>query len=87
MGTTPWSCSCTHGAHHQQQIIQAAQQLLLDFDLCSKYGPMSGLTRMQRWERAAAAALDPPEAVKEVLLQHGLESAYNQPRLMSGKRM
>ncbi len=63
----------------------AAQQVLLDFDMCSKYGPMSGMTRMQRWERAAAAGLDPPVMVQHLLLEKGLDSVHNQPTLMKGK--
>uniref|UniRef100_A0A7M4FYZ0 Uncharacterized protein n=1 Tax=Crocodylus porosus TaxID=8502 RepID=A0A7M4FYZ0_CROPO len=30
-----------------------------------------GITRLQRWERAAALGLSPPDAVREALLQHG----------------
>lgn len=57
----------------------AAKQTLLEFDFNPSYGPFSGLTRMQRWQRAADAALDPPPQVKELLLHYGLDSPYNQP--------
>lgn len=58
---------------------EADKQTLLAFDFNSQFGPFSGLTRMQRWQRADAAALDPPPQVRELLLRYGLDSPYNQP--------
>jgi DNA polymerase delta subunit 4 len=58
---------------------QAAKQTLLEFDLTSAYGPFTGLSRMERWNRAEAAALDPPPHVRDLLLHYGLDSPYNQP--------
>ncbi|KYO28092.1 DNA polymerase delta subunit 4 isoform B [Alligator mississippiensis] len=49
----------------------APLDLLKRFDLSPEYGPCTGITRLQRWERAAALGLSPPDAVREALLQHG----------------
>ncbi|KAI0769260.1 DNA polymerase delta, subunit 4-domain-containing protein [Irpex lacteus] len=42
--------------------------ILRVFDLSYEYGPCIGMTRLQRWERADALGLNPPLAVKEILL-------------------
>lgn len=35
------------------------------------------MTRMERWERAAALGLEPPPAVRDMLVAAGLDSAAN----------
>lgn len=40
----------------------------MQFDLCSKYGPVSGLTRMERWERAVKFGLNPPKRIHDLLV-------------------
>ncbi|KAI0091453.1 DNA polymerase delta, subunit 4-domain-containing protein [Irpex rosettiformis] len=42
--------------------------ILRVFDLSYEYGPCVGMTRLQRWERADTLGLNPPLAVKEILL-------------------
>ena len=65
-------------------------RLLKDFDLNYAFGPCNGeklyrrfslfhlrtgITRLKRWERAKKLNLNPPEEIKEIILQHGVE--YN----------
>lgn len=45
-------------------------EMLRRFDLAWEYGPCSGITRLQRWERARALGLSPPAAVRDALLEH-----------------
>lgn len=62
----------------QEQAVQATgldnatEDLLRRFDLTAKYGPCTGLTRLERWQRSAALGLNPPTDVKAALerLQH-----------------
>ncbi|XP_061856377.1 DNA polymerase delta subunit 4 [Colius striatus] len=44
--------------------------MLRRFDLAWEYGPCTGITRLQRWERAQALGLNPPASVRDVLLEH-----------------
>lgn len=39
---------------------EAAEAALRQFDLTSKFGPCVGISRLERWERAAKLGLDPP---------------------------
>uniref|UniRef100_A0A8D0GZJ6 DNA polymerase delta 4, accessory subunit n=1 Tax=Sphenodon punctatus TaxID=8508 RepID=A0A8D0GZJ6_SPHPU len=45
-------------------------EMLKQFDLSWEYGPCTGITRLQRWERAQLLGLNPPLTVREMLLQH-----------------
>jgi len=42
--------------------------ILRIFDLSYEYGPCVGVTRLERWERAAALGLNPPSEVREILM-------------------
>lgn len=44
--------------------------MLRQFDLAWEYGPCTGITRLQRWERARALGLSPPAAIRDALLEH-----------------
>ncbi|XP_061101806.1 DNA polymerase delta subunit 4 [Conger conger] len=44
---------------------------LQQFDLDWTYGPCSGISRMQRWERAELHGLKPPQAIRDLLLRSG----------------
>jgi DNA polymerase delta subunit 4 len=44
---------------------------LTKYDLTSEFGPLSGLTRLERWERAETMGLQPPPVVKKLILEHG----------------
>ncbi|NXW89507.1 DPOD4 polymerase, partial [Alopecoenas beccarii] len=50
---------------------QALMEMLRHFDLAWEYGPCTGITRLQRWERAQALGLSPPKPVRDALLEHG----------------
>ncbi|XP_074852143.1 DNA polymerase delta subunit 4 [Carettochelys insculpta] len=45
-------------------------EMLRQFDLHWEYGPCTGITRLQRWERAESLGLNPPVVVRETLLEH-----------------
>ncbi|NXL11715.1 DPOD4 polymerase, partial [Mesembrinibis cayennensis] len=49
---------------------QAILEMLRRFDLAWEYGPCTGITRLQRWERAQALGLSPPDPVRDALLEH-----------------
>jgi len=42
--------------------------ILQAFDNTYDYGPSLGMTRLERWQRADAMGLDPPVAVRDILL-------------------
>lgn len=44
-----------------------SERELRQFDLDSRYGPCIGLTRLERWERAAKLGLEPPAHVRQLL--------------------
>ncbi|NXU66950.1 DPOD4 polymerase, partial [Horornis vulcanius] len=48
----------------------ALLEMLRRFDLSWEYGPCTGITRLQRWERAQELGLSPPGPIREALLEH-----------------
>ena len=50
------------------------------FDLNDEYGPFVGIPRMERWERAQKAGLNPPQEVYDILnTKEGVtEARYSQ---------
>lgn len=54
------------------------ERVLRAFDFSTKFGPCVGLTRLQRWERAARLQLDPPVEVKQLLDKYGSSSRLNE---------
>lgn len=52
-------------------IVNATEKTLREFDMNMKYGPCIGMTRLERWERANKFGLNPPKDV-EILLKSGL---------------
>ncbi|KAM3856845.1 DNA polymerase delta subunit 4 isoform 1-T1 [Vipera latastei] len=55
---------------HPQDTVQPDQlEILKQFDLSWQYGPCTGITRMQRWERAKFLGLNPPTTVWDLLLK------------------
>ncbi|KAF9567490.1 hypothetical protein EC968_003214 [Mortierella alpina] len=61
---------------HQAELSDA-EKILRQFDLASKYGPCTDVTRLDRWERAFNLGLDPPQHVKDIIVQH--EATRNIP--------
>ncbi|KAG2042759.1 DNA polymerase delta, subunit 4-domain-containing protein [Suillus americanus] len=43
-------------------------QILRLFDMSYEYGPCVGMSRLERWERAASLGLSPPDEVRHILL-------------------
>jgi len=65
--------------------IDADERTLRNFDLESKYGPVSGLSRLERFERAEKLGIAPPPFIKELILKHGEDSALNEHLFTVGK--
>ncbi|XP_070836756.1 DNA polymerase delta subunit 4 [Chaetodon trifascialis] len=51
---------------------------LRQFDLDWRFGPCTGISRLQRWERAKLHGLNPPEEIRDLLLQTHADPEYNQ---------
>ncbi|KAF9286662.1 hypothetical protein BGZ68_002663 [Mortierella alpina] len=60
-----------------QADLSDAEKILRQFDLASKFGPCTDVTRLDRWERAFSLGLDPPQHVKDIIVQH--EATRNTP--------
>ncbi|XP_074399783.1 DNA polymerase delta subunit 4 [Zonotrichia albicollis] len=54
----------------QPPLDPALMEMLRRFDLSWEYGPCSGITRLQRWERAQELGLSPPGPIRDALLEH-----------------
>ena len=50
--------------------IEVEIKVLKHFDVTLEFGPCTGITRMDRWERAEKHGLNPPLVVKEIILKH-----------------
>ncbi|XP_010752493.2 DNA polymerase delta subunit 4 isoform X4 [Larimichthys crocea] len=48
------------------------------FDLDWRFGPCTGISRLQRWERAKLHGLNPPEEIRDLLSQAHTDAEYNQ---------
>ncbi|KAG0026819.1 hypothetical protein BGZ81_006070 [Podila clonocystis] len=64
-----------HVGFHQADLSEP-EKLLRQFDLASKYGPCTDMTRMERWERAFTLGLNPPQHIKDTLSEY---SSLNTP--------
>uniref|UniRef100_A0A8C3GTC4 DNA polymerase delta 4, accessory subunit n=1 Tax=Corvus moneduloides TaxID=1196302 RepID=A0A8C3GTC4_CORMO len=51
-------------------VDPALLEMLRRFDLSWEYGPCTGITRLQRWERAQELGLSPPGPIRDALLEH-----------------
>ncbi|XP_061583097.1 DNA polymerase delta subunit 4 [Cololabis saira] len=51
-------------------------QRLRQFDLDWKFGPCTGISRLQRWERADLHGLNPPEEIRDLLLLTHTDPEY-----------
>ncbi|KAF9189297.1 hypothetical protein BGZ51_009691 [Haplosporangium sp. Z 767] len=58
-----------HVGFHQTDITEE-EKSLRQFDLTSKFGPCTDITRLERWERAFNLGLNPPEHVKDTIAKH-----------------
>lgn len=50
--------------------LEVELKVLKHFDVTLEFGPCTGITRMDRWERAEKHGLNPPLVVKEIVLRH-----------------
>ncbi|XP_029000364.1 DNA polymerase delta subunit 4 isoform X2 [Betta splendens] len=50
---------------------------LRQFDMDWRFGPCTGISRLQRWERASLHGLNPPEEIRELLQKTHSEPKYN----------
>ena len=56
-----------------------SREILRVFDLSYEFGPCVGVTRLERWERAKALGLNPPDEVREILMtKQGTEDLFKQ---------
>lgn len=62
------------------QLCEDLQDLqeLKKFDLDWKFGPCTGINRLQRWERAALHGLNPLQEIKDILLKESTDPEYTQ---------
>nr|ACO07728.1 DNA polymerase subunit delta 4 [Oncorhynchus mykiss] len=51
-------------------------QELRQFDQDWRYGPCTGISRLQRWERAAQHGLNPPQEIRDMLLSADTDPDY-----------
>ncbi|KAM8879480.1 DNA polymerase delta subunit 4 [Spinachia spinachia] len=60
-------------AHKEPETAEVQEeeelQRLRQFDLDWRFGPCTGISRLQRWERAKVHGLSPPEEIRDLLLQ------------------
>ncbi|XP_063075713.1 DNA polymerase delta subunit 4 [Engraulis encrasicolus] len=49
---------------------------LKKFDLDWRFGPCTGISRLQRWDRAAQHGLDPPLEIRDLLLDREEDPDY-----------
>ncbi|XP_056387104.1 DNA polymerase delta subunit 4 isoform X2 [Hyla sarda] len=49
---------------------------LIQFDLDWRYGPCTGITRLERWQRADELGLKPPKNIKDILMAHHADAQY-----------
>ncbi|XP_040892986.1 DNA polymerase delta subunit 4 [Toxotes jaculatrix] len=53
-----------------ETVREEELQKLRQFDLDWRFGPCTGISRLQRWERAKLHGLNPPEEIRDLLLQN-----------------
>jgi len=71
------SSSVTKDASKQPNPKEKAElDRLIQFDLNWEYGPCTGITRLERWERAESFGRKPPRDVKDLILQHSQDTKY-----------
>uniref|UniRef100_A0AAX7VJI3 Uncharacterized protein n=1 Tax=Astatotilapia calliptera TaxID=8154 RepID=A0AAX7VJI3_ASTCA len=59
------------------RVREEELEKLRQFDLDWSFGPCTGISRLQRWERAKLHGLNPPEEIRDLLLQTHADPEYN----------
>nr|DBA19495.1 TPA: hypothetical protein GDO54_015326 [Pyxicephalus adspersus] len=62
----------------------APLEKLVKFDLDWQFGPCTGITRMERWQRAQDLGLRPPQDIKQILLTHSADPQYQHKYVFGG---
>ncbi|XP_017291166.1 DNA polymerase delta subunit 4 [Kryptolebias marmoratus] len=60
-----------------QTVREEELQKLKQFDLDWRFGPCTGISRLQRWERAKCHGVNPPDEIKDLLLQKHTDPQYS----------
>ncbi|XP_078123693.1 DNA polymerase delta subunit 4 [Sander vitreus] len=60
-----------------ETVREEELQRLRQFDLDWRFGPCTGISRLQRWERAKLNGLSPPKEIRDLLLQTHTDPEYN----------
>ncbi|KAG9469599.1 hypothetical protein GDO78_020127 [Eleutherodactylus coqui] len=65
----------------QETAVTALPQLspldnLIQFDLDWRFGPCTGITRLERWQRADELGLTPPKNIRDILMAHQADDRY-----------
>ncbi|KAM7009578.1 LOW QUALITY PROTEIN: DNA polymerase delta subunit 4 [Tautogolabrus adspersus] len=61
-----------------KSVREEELQQLKQFDLDWRFGPCTGISRLQRWERAKLHGTNPPVEIRDLLLQTQNDLEYNQ---------
>ena len=61
------------------EMNEAEWKVLQSFDGNTRFGPAIGLPRMDRWKRAEALGLAPPQSVYEILSKHAEQERRIKP--------
>lgn len=73
------------GLQTSENLADVEMRLRRSFDMETKYGPVSGMSRLERYERAEKLHLGPPVWVKQVIEAHGVDSDLNKHVFSPGK--
>mmetsp|Transcript_26588 Transcript_26588/g.36716 ORF Transcript_26588/g.36716 Transcript_26588/m.36716 type:complete len:124 (+) Transcript_26588:125-496(+) len=62
--------SVSHDKQSEESVLleEDIEDQLKAFDLCQKFGPCVGVSRLERWERAHRFGLQPSSHIREFLL-------------------
>ncbi|XP_049901155.1 DNA polymerase delta subunit 4 isoform X1 [Epinephelus moara] len=75
---TPSSPPPPQKAEAETKTIREEElETLRHFDLDWRFGPCTGISRLQRWERAKLHGLSPPEEIRDLLLQTHTDPEYS----------
>ncbi|RKP23436.1 hypothetical protein SYNPS1DRAFT_30817 [Syncephalis pseudoplumigaleata] len=71
--TDAWPAGLERTLVHRDESVTTAERLLRQFDLTLRFGPCIGISRAERWQRAASHDLHPPAYLAELLDDSAVE--------------